>query len=82
MDIDLLEPNIESRNIRENKALVEHSLKANVKTFEWLRLIGGVGYRYLIAGEQQIKDAFNAPIYIVGFSLDFKQVYGKLFKNK
>ena len=68
-----------SRNgIRESKIFMEHSIKADVQTFKWLRLIGGVGYRYLLAGEQQIKDAFNAPIYIIGFSID----YGRLFKKK
>lgn len=67
-------------SLRERKALVEHSIKADVKTFEWLRLMGGVGYRYLVAGEQTIKDAFNAPIYIIGFSIDFKLLYNQLFK--
>jgi len=82
VDIDFVEPNLGKDRIREGKSLVEHSIKADVKTLEWLRLIGGVGYRYLIAGESQIKKAFNAPIYIIGFSIDFKLLYGKIFKKK
>ncbi len=69
---------IDKERIREGKSLLEHSVKADVKIVSWFRIMGGVGYRYLIAGESQIKKAFNAPIYIVGFSLDFK----KLFKKK
>lgn len=82
VDIDFVEPGIERPSKSEGKVLVEHSIKANVQTFPWLRLIGGVGYRYLLNGDRQIKDAFNAPIYIVGFSIDYKYIYGKLFKKK
>ena len=77
VNIDFVEPTNEREDKREGKGLIEHSIKADVKTLRWLRLIGGVGYRYLIAGEQQLKDAFNAPIYIVGFSVDFKNIRRK-----
>ena len=81
VDIDFDETIIDKERIRENKSLVEHSLKADVLTLDWLRLIGGIGYRYLLSGEPQIKDAFNAPIYIVGFSADFKLLRSKIFKK-
>ncbi len=82
VDIDFVEPNLEKDRIRESKSLIEHSIKLDVKTFEWLRINGGVGYRYLIAGEQQIKNAFNSPIYIIGFSIDYKYLSNKIFKKK
>lgn len=72
VDIDFIATTQGRESIQEGKSLLEHSIKADIKTFEWLRLIGGVGYRYLIGGEAQIKEAFNAPIYIIGFSIDFK----------
>lgn len=75
--IDLSRPVDGEERIQELKNLVEYSLKADVLTFDWLRLIGGVGYRHLIGGEDQVRDAFNAPIFIVGFSLDFKKLFGK-----
>lgn len=67
----------EKEEIRENKTLVEHSIKADVEIFKWLRIMGGAGYRYLLAGEPQIKDAFNAPILIIGFSVDLKKLFKK-----
>lgn len=77
VDIEFVEPNEDKSDIREGKGIIEHSVKVDVQTLKWLRLSGGIGYRYLIAGEDQIKKAFNAPIYIVGFSIDFKQLFGK-----
>jgi hypothetical protein len=62
------------RRLRAGKTLVEHSFKAKVRTFSWLHLIVGVGYRYLLNGEAQIKKAFNAPVYILGASIDFKKL--------
>jgi len=82
VDIDFTEPNVSKPSIRERKSLVEHSIKANVKVFEWLRVTGGVGYRYLIKAEPQVKRAFDAPIWITGVSIDFKKVFPKLFKRK
>ena len=82
VDIDIVDSSFEKENIRERKSLIEHSVKVDVKTFEWLRLMGGIGYRYLLTGEAQIKEAFNAPIYIVGFSVDVKYLYQKVFKHK
>ena len=81
VDIDFVDPNVNKQRVRETKSLIEHSIKADVKTFEWLRLSGGIGYRYLIAGEEQIRNAFNAPIYIVGFSIDFKYLSNRIFKK-
>lgn len=82
VDIKIIEASAERDKMREGKGLVEHSIKADVQTFKWLRLMGGIGYRYLVAGETQIKEAFNAPIYIVGFSIDFKRLFKKGSKNK
>ncbi len=77
VDINFVETTLGKDRIREAKSLVEHSFKADVLTFRWLRLMGGLGYRYLINGEDQIKKAFNAPIYIIGFSIDFKKLFNK-----
>lgn len=81
VDIDFTDTNSKDR-LRERKWLVEHSVKIDVKTFEWLRVMGGVGYRYLTSGERQIKDTFNAPIYILGFSIDFKKLLSRESKSK
>ncbi len=67
---------------REGKGIIEHSVKLDIKVLKWLRLMGGLGYRYLVAGETQIKETFNAPIYITGFSIDFKQLFKKKSKDK
>ena len=75
VDIDFPEVVPAQDGVRENKGFVEHSIKADVKTFEWLRLIGGIGYRYIVVGEDQITRAFNAPIYIIGFSIDYKRLF-------
>ena len=80
--IDLDEAFVTEDTRREIKVVVEHSLKADVQTLPWLRLIGGVGYRYIPFAEQQIKDTFNAPIYIVGFSLDYGLLFGKKKKRE
>ena len=77
VDINFPEVTPVKDRIREIKSLVEHSIKADVQTLPWLRLIGGIGYRYLTSGEDQIKDAFNSPIYIVGFSIDYGRLFGK-----
>lgn len=74
MNILLEEGLDKERMLRAGKTIVEHSFKAKVRTFSWLDLIGGVGYRYLLNGETQIKKAFNAPIYIIGASINFKQL--------
>lgn len=79
VDIDLLDGN--SKNIKERKSLVEHSIKVNYQALRWLRVDAGIGYRYLIAGEQQIKDAFNAPIYIVGLNFNIKELFRKRKKK-
>lgn len=71
VDIDFVEPFEEKESRREGKTLIENSVKLEVKTFNWLWLNGGIGYRTLLSGEEQIQNAFNAPIFIVGFSLDF-----------
>ncbi len=81
VDIDFADTNSKDR-LRERKWLVEHSVKIDVKTFEWLRVMGGVGYRYLTSGERQIKDTFNAPIYILGFSIDFKKLLSRESKSR
>ena len=82
VDIDFTDNSINKDRLRERKWLVEHSVKIDVKTFEWLRVMGGVGYRYLTSGERQIKDTFNAPIYILGFSIDFKKLLSRGSKSK
>jgi len=79
VDIDLLDVN--SKNIKERKSLVEHSVKVNYQALRWLRFDAGIGYRYLIAGEQQIKNAFNAPIYIVGLNVNTKELFRKRKKG-
>jgi len=79
--VDVNFPNSNKERVREAKILIEHSIKADVKTTKWLRLIGGVGYRYLLAGEDQLKDTFNAPIYILGFSMNYSYIYRSLFKR-
>jgi len=77
VDISFNEPAEPKQSIRTGKNLIEHSIKADVKTFEWLRLKAGIGYRYLTGGETQVKQAFNAPIYIISFSIDFKKLFAK-----
>ena len=63
-----------------SKGLVEHSAKLTVRPLPWLELTAGAGYRYLIDGEQQIKDAFTGPIYTLGGWIYFGKLFGK--KNK
>lgn len=72
--IELTESNGSLRKKTEGKSLIEHSLKAKYQLNSWLQLIGGLGYRYLISGEEQIKNAFNAPIYIISAEIDFRGV--------
>jgi len=79
--VDINFPNSNKERVQEAKILIEHSIRADVKTTQWLRLIGGVGYRYLLSGEDQLKDTFNAPIYIVGFSLNYTHIYRSIFKR-
>ena len=81
VNITLFENDTE-RKLKENKSLIEHSIKAKFKTTKWLDIYGGLGYRYLLNGEQQIKNAFNAPIYIVAFAIDFKQFFKKKKSNQ
>jgi len=81
VDINLSDAINGSPRIQERKSLLEYSIKADVKTLSWLRLIGGIGYRHLLNGEDQIKRAFNAPIYITGFSIDFKELFKKRKKR-
>ena len=80
VNIDLLDGN-NTRNIIERKSLVEHSVKVNYQVLRWLRLDGGIGYRYLVRAEEQIKDAFNAPIYIVGVNVNVKELFRKRKKE-
>ena len=74
VNIRIIEPNDTERLKRERKSLVEHSVKAKYQLNSWLQLIGGLGYRYLLSGEKQIKKAFNSPIYLVTAEIDFKQL--------
>lgn len=74
VNIRIIEPNDTERLKRERKSLVEHSVKAKYQFNSWLQFIGGLGYRYLLSGEKQIKKAFNAPIYLVTAEIDFKQL--------
>ena len=80
VDIILLDGN-SSRDVIERKSLAEHSVKVNYQVLRWLRLDGGIGYRYLIRAEEQIKNAFNAPIYIVGVNINFKELFKKKKKE-
>jgi len=80
VDINFLD-GTNSNNIKERKALVEHSIKVNYQLLRWLRIDTGVGYRYLIAGEEQIKNAFNAPIFIVGLTFNFREIFRKRKKG-
>lgn len=82
VNIRIQEANNTERLKRERKGLVEHSVKAKYQFNSWLQLIGGLGYRYLLSGEKQIKDAFNAPIYLVTAEIDFKQLLKALKGEK
>lgn len=64
------------------KGLVEHSAKLTVRPLPWLELTGGGGFRYLIDGEQQIKDSFTGPIYTIGGWIYFGKLFGKKNKKK
>lgn len=80
VNIRIQEPNDMERLKRERKSLVEHSVKAKYQFNSWLQLIGGLGYRYLLSGEKQVKKAFNAPIYIISAEIDFKTLIQALKK--
>ena len=82
VDIDFTDPFVLRERKTQAKSLIEHSIKANVKVLEWLRLTGGLGYRYLIGGEDQIRKTFNAPIYNIGFSVDLKVLRTKMYNRK
>ncbi len=82
VNIRIQEANDMERLKRERKSLVEHSVKAKYQFNSWLQLIGGLGYRYLLSGEKQIKDAFNAPIYIISAEIDFKRLFKALKKRQ
>jgi hypothetical protein len=59
------------------KGLVEHYAKLRVLPLPWLELSGGVGYRYLIDGEPQIKQSFSGPVYTIGGWIYFGKLFGK-----
>lgn len=80
--IEFTETNEDENTVRRTKILIEHSLKVDVKTFDWLRLAAGGGYRYLLDNDQQLKDAFNSPIVIIGFTIDYGLLKRKLFNKK
>ncbi|MCE7990412.1 MAG: hypothetical protein HEP71_00475 [Roseivirga sp.] len=80
VNIRIQEPNTDERLKRERKSLIEHSVKAKYQFNSWLQLIGGLGYRYLLSGEKQVKKAFNAPIYIISAEIDFKTLIQALKK--
>lgn len=82
VNIRIQEANDTERLKRERKGLVEHSVKAKYQFNSWLQLIGGLGYRYLLSGEKQIKDAFNAPIYLITAEIDFRQLFKALKGEK
>ncbi|MBT8220307.1 MAG: hypothetical protein KJP00_10800 [Bacteroidia bacterium] len=81
VNIYVLEDEME-RKVKENKTLVEHSVKAKFKALPWLYLIGGFGYRYLLSADEQIRKAFNPPIYIINAEIDFKELFGKKEKSE
>ncbi len=78
VNIRLTEPNGTESLKRERKSLVEHSVKAKHEVNTWLQLVGGFGYRYLLSGQDQVKKAFNAPIYIISAEIDFKNLWKAL----
>lgn len=80
VNIYLMDGNTE-RKIKENKTLTEHSVKAKYGVLPWLKLVAGIGYRYLWAGEEQIKKAFNAPILIMNAEIDLKKLKMALKKK-
>jgi len=82
VNIRLQESNGTETLKRERKSLVEHSLKAKYHLNSWLTLVGGLGYRYLLSGQNQVKKAFNAPIYIISAEIDFKQLFQALIKKE
>ena len=59
------------------KGLVEHYAKLTVRPLPWLELSSGVGYRYLIDGEPQIKKSFSGPVYTIGGWIYFGKLFGK-----
>lgn len=77
VDIDFVEPDEQKDDLMEFKILIEHSVKVEIKTFDWLVISPGVGYRYLLFGEDQLQEAFNAPIFIIGASINFKRLFNK-----
>ena len=74
VNIRLTELNGSKTLKHERKGLVEHSIKAKYQLNCWLQLVGGLGYRYLLSGQDQVKKAFNAPIYLISAEIDFRKL--------
>jgi hypothetical protein len=61
---------------------VEMSVMASYNIFRWFAIGGGLGYRAIVTSDQQVKDAYNAPIYIIKAKFNFGAIYRGIFKKE
>lgn len=62
--------------------VTEVSVVGHYKFFPWVGLGAGIGYRAMITSNQDVKDAFNAPIYIIKLKIFLGDLYRGIFKKK
>ena len=57
------------------------SVKSHFKIFRWVGLHGGIGYNFILNGDERTKKALNAPFYSFGVKIFLGEIW-KLSTNK
>lgn len=77
-DIDGAETDIQSDNI----LLYEPGMSVEYKIFNLIGVGGGVGYRIMLKNNQQIKQQFTSPVYVIRIRLIFDEVLRQARKHQ
>ena len=61
--------------------VLEPSLIAEYRLYHYFILGSGLGYRFVFREENNIKEQFSAPIFIIRFKIDFSQIHKDYIKK-
>ena len=62
-------------------ALSEISAVGQYNVFRWLGLGTGMGYRWLWVGDQRVRSAYNAPVYMIKVKVMVGELYKSVFRR-
>lgn len=64
----------------KNVTVIAPSVGGHYKLFYWLGVGSGVGYRFVVSPEQEVRKSLSAPFYVIKVKLFLGGIYKAIFK--